>query len=114
MNADMERTFQESAWKLSEVTDKPITKNSISQLHIKLEQLTEEKLDIILIKLNVKKLQVSMNYLRKYGRQGNLMTYFLGFAMLFINRIQKEDGQKAASSPSPRKVTSESLRTTEA
>ena len=54
----------------------------------------KEALDAVL-----KKLKTEKKYLLKYGRQENLMTCFFDY------------GWKAAS---PRKVTSESIRTTEA
>ena len=47
-----------------------------------------------------------------YGRQLNF-TYCSDSATLYITRIQKRDGKKAASSFSPRKVTLELPRTTE-
>ena len=55
-----------------------------------------------------------MKYLKKYGRQGNLKTHFFDYAMLSINKMQKRNGQKTASSPSPRKVSLKSLRITDA
>ena len=44
-------------------------------------------------------------YLQKYKRHENLMMCFFGYAMLSIEKIQKRNGVKAASSISPRKVT---------
>ena len=46
MNTHVKRTFQESLWKSPIVTDKPITKIIYNQLDIKLEQFTQEELDV--------------------------------------------------------------------
>ena len=50
-----ERTFQESAWKLSKVTDKTIRKIINSQTKIKLEQFTVEELNAVLTEIKSKK-----------------------------------------------------------
>ena len=70
--------------------------------------------DTVLKKLRAEKLKASTKYLLKYGRQEDLTTYLFDYAMLTINKIQKRNGIKAASYSSPRKVTFESLKTTEA
>ena len=57
---------------------------------------------------------VSTKYLMKNGKQGNLTTYFTDYAMLWVNKTQYRNGQKAAPTFSLRMVTLESLRTTEA
>ena len=48
-----------------------------------------------------------MNYLQKYGRQGNSTTYCSDTVMPYITRTQQTDGQRDASALSPRKVASE-------
>ena len=55
-----------------------------------------------------------MKYLLNYEKQENMTTYFFDYAMLCTNKSQYRNVQKVASSPSPRKVTLEWLRTTEA
>ena len=64
----------------------------------------------ILKNFKAEKLQVLMRDHLKYGRQGNLITYFLDYATLSINKTQERNGWKAASSSSPGKMTLESLR----
>ena len=68
MNTDVERTFQESAWKPPKVTDKPIMKIINNQQDIKLGQFTQEELDVVRRKIKNWKLTVLMKYLQKYGR----------------------------------------------
>ena len=65
--------------------DEPITKIISNQLDIKLGQFTQEELDLVLRKL----------------------TYCFNTATLYITRAQETDGQRDASSLSPRRVTSE-------
>ena len=73
----------------AEVTDKPITKLINYQLDIILGEFTEA-LKIVVTKIFKKKekLQASRKYHQKYGKQGNLMTYFYDFALLYINKSQ--------------------------
>ena len=68
------------------VNDKPITKIINSQQDIELGQFVEEELEST-EKLRAENLQASMKYFWKYGRQGNVMTYFSHYAML-SNKIQ--------------------------
>ena len=98
------------------VTNKPITKIMTSQLDIKLEQFTQKKKKKknsteYLKKLKTEKLQASTKCTQKYGRQGNLMTYYFDFATPYINRIQYRDGKKGCILPFPEKGDLESPRT---
>ena len=79
---------------------------------IKSRNVLKEELDAVLKKKS-EKLQVSAKYLLKFGRQENSMTHF-DYATQSVNKIQQRTGQRITSFPSTRKVTSESLRTTEA
>ena len=95
------------------VTDKPIPKIINCQLDIQLGQIRKEELNVVLIKIQNRKAEASTKYLQKYGRQGNLITYFFNFATSYMNKMQSRNGQNDASCPSVRKVTLESPRTTE-
>ena len=53
MTSEVERPFQESAWK--KITDKSTKKIINDQLDIKLEQFTEEELDTVLKKIKSRK-----------------------------------------------------------
>ena len=65
-------------------------------------------------KLKTEKLPTLTKYLMKFGRQDNLTTYFSNNTTQSINKAQQRNGQKAVSSPSLKKATLDSLRTTEA
>ena len=43
--SEVDRSFQESAWKSFETTDKPIQKNNNSQVDVKLGQFMEKEID---------------------------------------------------------------------
>ena len=60
------------------------------QLDIKLGQFMEEEFDKIL-KRKAEKLQASMKYLLRYGRQENLMTCVFIDVTLYINKTQKRN-----------------------
>ena len=57
-----------------EITNKSSKEVNKRQLEIKHEQFTEEELDAV--PKNAEKLLASTKYIFKYGRQGNLTTYF--------------------------------------
>ena len=61
-------------------------------------------------KLKAEKLQASTKYFLKYGRQVQFTTYFFDHVTLYINKTQNK---KVSFTPSRRKETSESQRTTE-
>ena len=46
-----------------------------------------------------------MKYTLKYGKQENLTTSFFDYVILCRKKTQQRNGQTAASSPSPLKVT---------
>ena len=103
--SEVERTFQEILLKsLTDLSKKIIN----SSLDVKQGQFTEEELDIIFKILKTKKLQVLIKYSLKFGWQENLMTYFSVYATKHDREIDKK-----LSFPYSRKVTLESLRTTE-
>ena len=54
-NVKKERTFQQSIWKPSKVTNKPITKIITSQLDNKIGQFLEEEFKIVLTKIKNRK-----------------------------------------------------------
>ena len=84
----MHRVFQESG-KFSKVTTKTITKIINNQLDIQQGQFSLEVFKVVLTKIKKKrkeKLPSLMKYLQKYGRQGNLMTYYSDTATPYITR----------------------------
>ena len=87
MKTDVMITFQESSWKLTKVTKKPIIKIINSQLDIKLGQFTQDELNKVFKKIKNRKVAGPDKISQKYGRQGNLMTYYFNFALLYLNRI---------------------------
>ena len=89
--------------------DKLVEKIIKIQLDIKLGRFMEEKLDAELKKLDTEKPQALTIYLLKYGRPENLTMYLFDYASLCKKKTQL---RKAASSPSSKKMASESLETT--
>ena len=51
----------------------------------------EEELYIVLIKIKSRKAAAVTKYFQKYGKQGNLMTYFFNFERPYINKIQEQN-----------------------
>ena len=93
----------------SKVTDKPITKIINAQLDIRFGHFTQEELNIILTKIKSRKAAGFDKISLEVWKTRKFDDLVLGFS----NTVYR-DGQKATSSPSTRKVSSESPRTTEA
>ena len=62
-----------------------------SHLDMKLGQSMKGELKVEMIKINNRKAKSLDKISLKYGRQGNLMTYFFDYAMQSINKTQKRN-----------------------
>ena len=76
--------FENLLGKSPKVTDEPIAKIISNQLNIKLRQITQEELDLVLRKILNIKLQGLMKYPQKYGRQENSTTHCSDTATPYI------------------------------
>ena len=91
---DQIKTWKENFENLFKFTDKPITKIIKSQLNIELGEFTPEELNVVLTRINSRKVADLDEIPQKYGRHRDLMTLF-DFATPYMNRIQYRDRQKA-------------------